>query len=145
MERTHWIVVGIDFSEGSARALEHAIELAADTGASVACVHAYEDPPGTPLLADRGCALRAQLDEFVATSGALGKGVHVEAMLRRGAAWEKLLNVACDLGAESIVVGARGAHEAPHQFFLGTVATRVAAMSTRTVLIVPGLAPVGSR
>src|SRR5690242_991793 len=99
MDRGQWIVVGTDFSAGAARALECAVRLAARSGASVACVHAYEDAPGTPLLEDYGPALLLQLEEIVAMSGARRERVHVEAILRRGTAWEKLVNVACDLGA----------------------------------------------
>src|SRR5262245_60269773 len=46
MERRRWVVVGMDFSPGAAQALERAAELATEIGASLACVHAYEDPPG---------------------------------------------------------------------------------------------------
>jgi nucleotide-binding universal stress UspA family protein len=136
METSHWFVVGIDFSDGAASALEHAVELATEIRASIACVHAYEDAPGTQLLED-GCRKLAELESVVAMSGARSKGIRVETMVRRGPAWEKLVNVACDLGARLIVVGASGQRWVPHHFFLGTVATRVAATSRRMVLIVP--------
>jgi nucleotide-binding universal stress UspA family protein len=137
MQRSRWIVVGTDFSEGAARALEEAASLAAHVGASVTLVHAYEDTPGTPLCADRAPALCAALEEAIAACGARARGVHVEAAVRRGPACEKLLNVACELGAPLIVVGANGEGHAPPQRFLGSVATRLAAISTRMVLIVP--------
>jgi nucleotide-binding universal stress UspA family protein len=137
MERTRWIVVGTDFSEGAARALEEAAGLAARVDASVALVHAYEDEPGASLLDDRAPALCAQLEDALEASSARARGVHVEVFVRRGPAWEKLLNVACELGAPLIVVGAKGVGQAPYQRFLGSVATRLAAISTRGVLIVP--------
>jgi nucleotide-binding universal stress UspA family protein len=137
MEPAQWIVVGTDFSDGAARALCEAIRFASRIGASVACVHAYEDMPGTPLLEDREPALAAQLEETIAVSGAHASGVHVQSVLRRGPAWQKLLNVACERGASLIVVGAHGQLERPNQFFLGSVASRLAALSTRMVLIVP--------
>jgi nucleotide-binding universal stress UspA family protein len=137
MQRTQWIVVGTDFSEGADRALREAIRLASRIGASVACVHAYEDAPGTPLLEDREPTLSAQLEETIASPDARANGVHVEAILRRGPAWEKLINVACERGASLVVVGAHGQRQRPNQFFLGSVASRLAALSTRMVLIVP--------
>ena len=136
MERARWIVVGTDFSDGADRALEHAVGLASESRASLACVHAFEDPPGAPAsLDDPTSTLLSELADAVARSGADGRGVHVELVLRRGAPWDKLLNVAADLGADLIVVGAQGRRGAG--FFLGTVTTRLATTSTRCVLIVP--------
>jgi hypothetical protein len=43
MERTRWIVVGTDFSEAADRALQRAVDLAAESRAQLACVHAFED------------------------------------------------------------------------------------------------------
>jgi nucleotide-binding universal stress UspA family protein len=138
MERTRWIVVGMDFSDNADRALNHAIELALETGASIACVHAYEDDPGTaPSRSDPIPRLDSQLAEAVERSGAASRGVVVKPILRRGPPWEKLLNVAADLGADLIVVGANGQRGSVHSFFLGSVATRLAAISTRSVLVVP--------
>jgi hypothetical protein len=59
--RPRWIVVGTDFSDGAAALIENAVRLAAKTQVSFACVHAYEDAPGTPLLDDRGSALAEAL------------------------------------------------------------------------------------
>jgi nucleotide-binding universal stress UspA family protein len=138
MENTRWIVVGTDFSTGAACALDEAVNLAAKVDASVACVHAYEDLPGTSFQDDPTIAADAQLAEAVAASSARAKGVRVERIVRRGRAWEKLLNVACELGAPLIVVGANGEGHAPHQMFLGRVASRLTSIATRMVLIVPG-------
>jgi nucleotide-binding universal stress UspA family protein len=137
MENTRWIVVGTDFSAGAARALDQAINLAAKVDASVACVHAYEDSPGTSFRDDLTRAADAQLAEAIAASSARAKGVRVDRIVRRGPAWDKLLNVACEFGAPLIVVGANGEGHAPHQMFLGRVASRLASLATRMVLIVP--------
>ncbi len=95
------------------------------------------DPRGTALLPDPTPNLRSELADAVARSGADGQGVHVELLVRRGAPWEKLLNVAADLGADLIVVGSKGQRGAVHGFFLGSVAARLAATSPRCVLVVP--------
>jgi nucleotide-binding universal stress UspA family protein len=137
MENTRWIVVGTDFSAGAACALDQAVSLAAKVGASVACVHAYEDSPGASFQDDPTTAVDARLAEAIAASSARAMGVHVERIVRRGPAWEKLLNVACELGAPLVVVGATGEGQAPHQTFLGRVANRLASIATRMVLIVP--------
>jgi nucleotide-binding universal stress UspA family protein len=137
MENTRWIVVGTDFSAGAACALDQAVHLAAKVDASVACVHAYEDPPGASFRDDPATIVNAQLAEAIAASSAHAMKIRVEPFVRRGPAWEKLLNVACELGAPMIVVGANGEGHVPHQTFLGSVANRLASIATRMVLIVP--------
>src|SRR5260370_25198103 len=137
MQRRKWIVVGKDFSSGAARAVERAVELASETGASVACVHAYEDPPGTPLLNDPSAAMMADLEQSVAATRRRYPTVPVECFVRRGPAWDKLSNVAGELGAELIVVGASGQHGRAHPSFPRSVTTRAAPTSHRPVMVVP--------
>jgi nucleotide-binding universal stress UspA family protein len=137
MDRRRWIVVGTDFSPPAGRALLRAAELARELGAAVACTHAYEDPPGASLQSDPGEALTARLNEVASWVRTQFPTVAVECFLRRGAPWEKLVNVACELGAEMIVVGASGEHGRLIPTFVGSVVTRVAATSNRAVLVVP--------
>jgi nucleotide-binding universal stress UspA family protein len=98
MDRTPWIVVGTDFSEAAQHALAYAVEVASRTMARIALVHAYEDGPDP-------AELRLRLEVAIAHSSAARRGVHVEPVLRRGAAWDKLRNVATDLGADMLVLG----------------------------------------
>jgi nucleotide-binding universal stress UspA family protein len=137
MERARWIVVGTDFSDGAQRALDHAVLLARRSGARVAVVHAYEDTAETARdMEDRAPLLATQLQDAVAGTNASRHGVHVESFLRRGAPWEKLHNVAVEVGADLIVVGATGQRGvAAAGAVLGSVVFRVVASSTRSVLI----------
>jgi nucleotide-binding universal stress UspA family protein len=137
MGRERWLVVGTDFSEGSQGALEQALRLAQDSRANVALVHAYEDEPGSNASADPTCKLLGQLAQEIAASGATRCGIHVEPLVRRGPPWEKILNVATEYGAEMIVVGRSGQRGATRAFLLGSVASRVLALSTRCVLVAP--------
>jgi nucleotide-binding universal stress UspA family protein len=137
MERRRWIVVGTDFSLSAGRALLRAAALAEELGAAVACTHAYQDPPGTPLQSDPAEVLTARLKEIASQVRARFPSVEVECFVRRGAPWEKLVNIACELGAEMIVVGASGEHGRPLPAFVGSVVTRIAATSNRAVLVVP--------
>jgi nucleotide-binding universal stress UspA family protein len=137
MGRTRWIVVGTDFSDAAARALDRAVDVAAEVGASLALVHAFDDRVGTPALHDPTPILEFELENCVSQSSATRRGVRVEVLIRRGPPWDKLVNVATDLGAELIVVGAHGQRGAIHDLFLGSVASRLAAVSTRAVLVVP--------
>ena len=97
MEHTRWIVVGTDFSDDARSALERALRLAEDSGARVALVHAYEEAPGGEMVEDPTPKLTETLAQVIAASGAAKRGIHVESCIRRGAAWEKLLNVATDV------------------------------------------------
>ena len=128
-------MVGTDFSDGAQEALERALGLAQDSRANVALVHAYEDEPGANAPVDPTSRLLGQLAQEIAASGATRRGIHVEPLIRRGAPWEKILNVATDYGAEMIVVGRRGQRGATRGVPLGTVASRVLALSTRCVLV----------
>jgi nucleotide-binding universal stress UspA family protein len=56
---------------------------------------------------------------------------------RRGPPWEKLANVATELGADIIVVGADGQRGVASHGFLGTVAGRLVTTSHRSVVVVP--------
>src|SRR5580700_5528768 len=132
MEQNRWIVVGMDFSDGSTRALEYAVHLASAVGAKVACVHAYEDNAATPAGDDPSEALRAQIEDVISGSPVCKGSVQIDAIVRRGAPWEKLSNVATELGAELIVVGADGQRGAANDHFLGTVPSRLATTSSRS-------------
>jgi nucleotide-binding universal stress UspA family protein len=137
MERNRWIVVGMDFSDGAIRALEYALEQAKVVGASVACAHAYEDTPGTPAFDDPAPAIRRQLEEVIALHTPAACTIRIDAVVRRGPPWEKLVNVATELGADIIVVGADGQRGAASQGFVGTVASRLVTTSPRSVVVVP--------
>jgi nucleotide-binding universal stress UspA family protein len=137
VEQTRWIVVGMDFSDGASRALEYALEHASALGASVACVHAYEDAPGTPASEDQAAEIRQQLDEAISLHTPTSRSVRIDTIVRRGPPWEKLANVATELGADMIVIGADGQRGAASQGFLGTVASRLVTTSRRPVVVVP--------
>jgi nucleotide-binding universal stress UspA family protein len=132
-----WLVVATDFSDGAQHALERALGLALDLHASVALVHAYEDEPGANAPADPTSRLRGQLAQEIAASGAMRRGIHVVPLVRRGPPWEKILNVATEYGAEMIVVGRSGQRGATRAVPLGSVASRLLALSTRCVLVAP--------
>jgi nucleotide-binding universal stress UspA family protein len=127
--------VGIDFSEGSQDALARALRMAEDSGAHVALVHAYEEAAGANATEDATPRLLERLVQEIAASGATRRGIHVEPCVRRGPPWDKILNVATEYGAEMVIVGRSGQRGATLGFPLGSVASRVLALSTRCVLV----------
>jgi len=62
--------------------------------------------------------------------------LQVDCVVRRGAPWDKLANVACELGAEMIVVGAGGERSVAGTRFLGRVVMRVATTSNYALLVI---------
>jgi nucleotide-binding universal stress UspA family protein len=130
-----WIVVGTDFSDGARCALLRALSIAQDSGASVALVHAYEDTSGIEETQDPTANLLGHLAEEIAASGATQRGIRVEPLVRRGAPWDKILNVATEYGAELVAVGATG--QRGIGFPLGSVTGRVLALSARPVIVEP--------
>ena len=135
MRNERWIVVGTDFSDGARSALLRALSIAENSGAAVALVHAYEDQAGVKEIEDPTPKLLGQLADEIAASGAARRGVRVEPLVRRGAPWDKILNVATEYGAEFVAVGAIGQRGVG--FPLGGVACRVLALSARPVIVAP--------
>lgn len=141
MERARWIVVGIDFSEGAIGAIRYSHGLATALGANVAYVHAYEDGPGTPASHDPSPVLKQQIEDLVAHALPATSTLQTDAIVRRGAPWDKLANVATELGAELIVVGADGQRGVANDGFVGSVATRLVATAPRSVVVVRSTTP----
>ncbi len=137
MKNEHWIVVGTDFSDGARSALMRALSIAETSGARVALVHAYEERLGC-RVEDRTLALLEQLAQEIVASGAELRGIRVEPLVRRGAPWDKILNVATEYGADFVAVGATG--QGGVGFPVGSVATRVLALSARPVIVAPSTA-----
>jgi nucleotide-binding universal stress UspA family protein len=134
-------VVGTDFSPGARDALDGAMGWAEGLGARIALVHAFEETPGARADDDPTPNLRIQLAQEIALSRRWGPAVQVEPLVRRGRPWEKILNAATQYGAELIVVGSTGQSGGTLGLPLGSVVSRVVALSTRSVVVArPGLA-----
>ena len=141
------ILVAIDFSETSDRALDAAIELAQKLGASVTVMHAYELPiygfPDGVLVATVEVAIRlsqaAQEALDAAVSRRQGRGVALTSILRDGAPSVEIVSAAEEIGADLIVVGTHG-HRGLRAL-LGSVAEKVIRTSSRPVLTLRGPEP----
>jgi nucleotide-binding universal stress UspA family protein len=143
MDRIKTIVIGTDFSDVAGQALNTAAALAQVHGARLVVVHVCElrvdfGSPGVdaPDAEDR---LAAAAEVALATAVrhcAPARGVETEVVVRRGAPWDKIHNVAIDVGADLIVIGAKGQRRMARVF--GSVAERLVRTATRPVLIIPG-------
>lgn len=132
MQTLRHLVVGTDFSGPADQALELAIRLAQAAGGRITLVHVCEPGLDDRQDEERRYQSGAGLAEVVARHH---RRVAITGVLRRGAAWQKLDNVAAEVGADLIVVGRHGAgpgRRAP----LGSVADRLVRTANRHVLTV---------
>jgi len=132
MQTLRHVVAGTDFSSPADRALDLALALATACAVPVTVVHVCElddDDPGDRRL----LALGRALAELVASRRR--SGVEVTGVLRSGRPWEKLDNVAADVGAGLIVIGRHGSGRGP-RVALGSVAEHLVRTASRPVLTV---------
>lgn len=137
------LLVPVDFSPNSARALDTAIELAQRFGAELHVLHAYEIPVG-PAMA-YGISFPQELGDEVRDAAArrLAKawqkveaaGVKGETHLTQATAAEAIAETAKQLSADLIVMGTRGLSGFKH-VLLGSVAERVLRLAPCPVLTV---------
>src|SRR4051812_12050988 len=115
METLRHIVVGTDFSEPAERALDTAITLAQLGTTRITVLHVCElsaelglpEQLATPAVDDELIRIAgAQLAETVARRARCG--VELTSLLRSGKPWEKINNVAAEVGAGLIVIGRTG-------------------------------------
>lgn len=130
MQTLRRLVFGTDFSEGAEQALRVAIDLAVAAAAPITLVHVCEpdaDDDGRMRKCDQKLArlLAAHRDDRV----------ELTALLRSGKPWEKLDNVAVELGASLIVVGRQGAGRG-RGAVIGSVAQQLVRSASRPVLTV---------
>ena len=141
MER---ILVPVDFSDPSGRALEHAIDLAKTFGAKIDLIHVYHAPVAIsgpyaeplPAAYNEGVrkAAQTELDQWLGRVTAAG--ISGEAHLLEGSAPMEIVDAAVRLGSDQIVIGTRGLTGLKH-LMLGSVAERTVRLARCPVTTVP--------
>jgi len=143
MKQIKHIVVGTDFSETAERAVDAAIDLAAQVGAVVSLVHAYELPmysfPDGVVVSTPDIAKKITTDALARLEAAIeqrkGRGVSIQSALRMGATWDELNGVAAEQDADIIVVGTHG-RRGFSRVLLGSVAERMMRTAVRPLLVI---------
>lgn len=133
MQTLRHLVVGTDFSEQADQALELGIRLALDGGARITLVHVCELCVDDRLEEARRRQSHEGLSRLVARHR---HRVEIAGVLRSGRPWEKLDNVAAEVGASLIVVGRHGAGRGRDVAAIGSVAARLVRTANRHVLTV---------
>jgi nucleotide-binding universal stress UspA family protein len=143
------IAVGIDFSPGSLRAVDHAMMVARQTGASVTLVHATavpapfhqrSDDAWAALLRENLAANRARLEEL--HQRLRGQGVELSQVVADGEADPALADASRELGADLVVVGTHG-RTGLARVVLGSVAEKTIRLAPSSVLVARGEPPPG--
>lgn len=136
------VLVPVDFSAHSTRAVRYAAEICRSYGAVMHLVHVFETPihpevylgggPSYPTFQQVEEGLRPALSEFAARAGApADTSVH----LREGRAVSGIVEAADELGADLIVIATHGLTGLKH-VLLGSVAERVVRRARCPVLTV---------
>lgn len=132
-------MLALDGSDGSARAVPLAVELARHDNAKIVIAHVEEDVVGKgggPLLATEDeiqAEIRRRAQELSA------QGVETSVEMRRvvlGGPAHAIEDIADEAGADLIVVGTRG-HSPVAGLLLGSITQRLLHIADRPVLVVP--------
>jgi nucleotide-binding universal stress UspA family protein len=139
------ILVPVDFTETSKKALDYAVELAKRFDSKITVLHAYEIPvfgfPDGALIATADIASRianaAQQSLAATVDARKSSGVVLEGVLRTGVTWEEIHSLASELPADLIVIGTHG-RRGLARALLGSVAENVIRTSKVPVLTIHG-------
>jgi nucleotide-binding universal stress UspA family protein len=141
--RIRHILVPTDFSDGSVRAFETALDMAVDTGARMTLFHVHHIPtavypdvilPLSPeLVRDLERSVEVVLDRWC--DRARAAGVDTDTCTSFGATHEEICNTADALDIDLIVIGTHGRSGLSHAL-LGSVAEKVVRKAPCPVLTV---------
>ncbi len=146
------ILVPLDGSEHSVRALENAVQIAKKFGGKITLIHVYSvalPVSVSPItMAETGTLAPEIVSKLVEASRGAGaniladgkkrvkaEGVQVETLLREGHIVEEILNTAKEGEFDLIVIGARGLSRI-EEIFLGSVSHGVTRHAPCPVLVV---------
>ncbi|WP_377640827.1 universal stress protein [Oryzobacter terrae] len=137
------LVVGVDGSEASGRAVDLALETAAAAGASVTCVVGWHvEVQDGVVVTERGSDRWAAVEErhaarahhVVDPAAARHPDVPVEVVVRHGPPSRVLVEAAAELEADALVVASRGIGGF-RGLLLGSVSRRVIEHAGRVVIV----------
>lgn len=140
----HLVLVGVDGSSGSARAVELALATAAPVGGTIVCVIGWTvEVEGGVVVTEPGTDRWARVEERYARLvhetvdplAARYPDVAVEVVVRSGGASRAVVEVAAERHADLVVVGSRG-HGGFRGLLLGSVSRRVVERAGTVVAVV---------
>ena len=136
------VLVPVDGSDHSLRALDHALFLAKATGSKVAAIHVMEKPPtmyveSQKLLNDIMAKYKTESTKVLDRCKELAaqKGIKIETVIADGDAATNITNYAKKEGSDIIVIGNRGLGRFK-EMVVGSVSNKVLHHAKCSVLIV---------
>jgi len=151
------LVACVDLSENSARAVSHALQIAAEDGATLDCLHVYQSAlamsldygglaaPVASTMDEQGLRMwQTELDKFLAPVEAAAPSVRVTRMVKeRVNIREAILEHVTETQADMVVLGTRG-KSGLRELLIGTTAEKIVAHATCSILAVkPSVLPEG--
>jgi nucleotide-binding universal stress UspA family protein len=139
------LLVPVDFSDSSARALRHAVKLAAESGGSLTIVHVVPSDYGwLGIGRDESCNLDRSLQRQAAerlrafADEHIGDNVAADLEVRMGQPAKEIVAAARESKCDSIVLSTRGL-TGLDRYLIGSVADRVARLAPCPVILIrPG-------
>lgn len=138
------IMACVDFTEGTDRIIDKAIELAINTKANLCLIHVAPPKEGTansvcgkrsfPELARKLCTCNRSIDAIAAKIKKAG--IELTTVRARGEAGTVIADEAKRNGAEMIVMGAKN-NSALHHLVAGSVAAEVMKKTGTPVMLIP--------
>lgn len=135
------VLVPIDFSETSTKALPYASELARALRAEVTLIHVTEPPPASefayPMSAEMEKQVRKSAEELLlrVQREAFEEAIETEAIVRSGAPYQEIVRAAARLESDLIILTTHG-HTGFNRALLGSTAERVVRHSPCPALVV---------
>jgi universal stress protein A len=130
------ILVPIDFSECSQKALEYAIAFAKQFAAELKLVHVVEPYPAVPEMAPYDCEnIEDATRELETLRKRLGNTVPCSFLVRKGSPPSEIATVAKDVDADLIIISTHG-RKGLARMFLGSTTEKVVRFAPCPVLIV---------
>jgi universal stress protein A len=136
------ILVPVDFSERSTKALRYAASFARHFGAEILCLYVIEIPYGAGEAGfvtetemyrrNLHKEMKERMDEVIEREAA---DVRVKGKVRSGAPYDEITRAAQDENADLIIIATHG-HTGFKRFFLGSTAERVVRHAHCPVLVV---------
>jgi len=151
------LVACVDLSENSAKAVSHALQIAAQDDASLDCLHVYQSAlamsldygglaaPVASTMDDQGLRMwQSELDKFIEPLKAAAPGVRVTSLVKeRVNIREAILDHVTETHADMVVLGTRG-KSGLRELLIGTTAEKIVANAPCSILAVkPHILPEG--
>jgi nucleotide-binding universal stress UspA family protein len=138
-ESNNNILVPVDFSEVSMRALDHAVKLAKIYGNEITLLYIFEERPVAAILGVKRQneelidAIKAKMDTVIDPI-VKEHGIVMNKMVKEGRIYKQIIKIADEQNFDSVIMGTTGAHGM--EKIMGSNASKVIGHSTVPVIVV---------